>query len=133
MPPSATSVFIEFSPITIDEVISPIAYCPTKTSSRDPMPTHLLKEISTSLALSIAKLVNLSFSTGVFPDDMKITFITPLLKKPGLDPDADGNYRPISLFFFISKLLERAAALQLVKYLENNCLFASVQSAYCWF
>ena len=129
-PPSATSVFTEFSPITVDEVISLIASCPTKTSPRDPMPTHLLKEISTSLAPSIAKLVNLSFSTGVFPDDMKIAFITPLLKKPGLDPDADENYRPISLLSFLSKLLERAAALQLVKYLESNCLFASVQSAY---
>ena len=61
---------------------------------------------------------------------MKITFITPVLKKPGLDPDADENYRPISLLSFLSKLLERAAALQLVKYLESNCFFVSVQSAY---
>lgn len=48
---------------------------------------------------------------------MKIAFITPLLKKPSLDPDADENYRPVSLLSFLSKLLERTAALQLVKYL----------------
>jgi hypothetical protein len=60
---------------------------------------------------------------------MKVALITPLLKKHGLDSDALSNYRPVSLLSFLSKLLERVAAKQLVAHLESQSLFASVQSA----
>jgi hypothetical protein len=61
---------------------------------------------------------------------MKLALITPLLKKHGLDSDALSNYRPKSLLSFLSKLLERVAAKQLVNHLESQSLFASVQSGY---
>ena len=40
------------------------------------------------------------------------------------------NYRPVSLLSFLSKLLERVVAKQLVSHLESQSLFVSVQSAY---
>jgi hypothetical protein len=61
---------------------------------------------------------------------MKLALITPLLKKQGLDPDLLSNYRPVSLLSFLSKLLERVVAKQLVSHLESQSLFVSVQSAY---
>lgn len=48
----------------------------------------------------------------------------------GLDSNIFSNYLPLSLLTFISKLLVRVVARQLVTYLETSSLFVSVQSAY---
>ena len=56
---------------------------------------------------------------------MKLAHGIPLLKKNGLDPD-----RPVFLLSFLSKLLERVVAMQFANHLEQQSLFAAVQSAY---
>lgn len=56
--------------------------------------------------------------------------ISPILKKPGLDPHDPGNYRPISNLSYVSKLLERCVNDQLHSYLSKNNLIPAVQSAY---
>ena len=61
---------------------------------------------------------------------MKLACVTPLLKKLSLDAEVLNNYRPISLLSFLSKLLERVVAKQLVHHLESESLFVHVQSAY---
>jgi hypothetical protein len=61
---------------------------------------------------------------------MKLALKTPLLKKNDLDPDVLSNYRPVSNLLFLSKLLERLAAKQLLNHLELRSLFVPVQSAY---
>ena len=60
---------------------------------------------------------------------MKSAVITPLLKKPGLDPILK-NYRPVSNLAFLSKVLERVVAVQLRKHLDANNLCDPFQSAY---
>ena len=64
------------------------------------------------------------------PPALKIAAITPLLKKPGLDPDNLNNFRPISNLPFLSKTLERAVASQLSSHLENNKLYEPFQSGF---
>ena len=49
--------------------------------------------------------------------------------KPGLAPVLS-NYRPISNLPFLSKLLERVAASQLLDYMHSNSLFEPLHSAY---
>jgi Reverse transcriptase (RNA-dependent DNA polymerase) len=56
--------------------------------------------------------------------------ITPLLKKPGLDPTDVKNYRLISNLSVLSKLIERMVANQLVDYLNTNDLIPDRQSSY---
>ena len=51
--------------------------------------------------------------------------VTPLLKKPVLDAANMANYRPVSNLSFISKVVERAVAVQL-----NEYLLPCYQSAY---
>lgn len=62
----------------------------------------------------IHKLVNISFSSGIFPTAYKQSHIIPILKSPDLDPDELKSYRPVSNLPFISKVLETAVHNQLV-------------------
>ena len=51
------------------------------------------------------ELFNRSMSAGHFPSAFKDTFITPALKKPGLDATNVQSDRPISNLSVVSKLL----------------------------
>ena len=54
----------------------------------------------------IAGLLTACFATGRVPDSFSTSVVTPILKKPGLDPNVLDNYRPIALTSILSKLLE---------------------------
>ena len=60
----------------------------------------------------------------------KHAIITPILKKPLLDPNIIANYRPISQLPFISKILERIVAIQLNRFIAENKLYDIFQSAF---
>ena len=119
-----------FSGITIDGVISLVTKCPTKTSVLDPLPTSLVKANIDILAPILATIISMSLESGTVPATFKHAVITPLLKKPNVDPDLMNNYWPISNLSFASKLLERHVAAQLRQHLDNNDLLDIFQSAY---
>ena len=56
--------------------------------------------------------------------------IVPLINKPGLDADILKNYRPVANLTFLSKVIEKAIALQIYEHLSNNDIVDSFQSAY---
>ena len=95
----------------------------------DPIPTELLKKCTEDLLPLITKIINLSLSLGDMPEELKEAIIKPLLKKIGLEL-IDKNYRPVSNLSFISKLIERAIAVQLIEHLKENNLYDEFQSAY---
>jgi hypothetical protein len=103
--------------VTADEVSKLLSQSPDTNSDLDPIPTSLLKQCSHILLPTITSIINLSFSTGVFPDQFKNCSVHPLLKKSNLDKDNLSNYRPISHLSFLSKLTERAVKLRLTSYL----------------
>jgi len=59
----------------------------------------------------------------------KEAFITPVIKKPGLDSANVQSYRPISNLSVVSKLLERVVARQLISYIQSSDL-PSLQSCF---
>ena len=75
----------------------------------------------------MTSIINDSLRSGVFPSIYKSAIVTPLLKKPSLDPN---NYQPVSNLSFISKILEKVVAPQLMSHLNRHNLFSSFQSAY---
>src|SRR5664279_1487256 len=75
-------------------------------------------------------MINMSFSQATFPSSHKHAIITPLLKKPNLDPFDLKSYRPISNLSFISKFTERLAVKQFNDHITANHLLPSHQSAY---
>jgi len=132
-PPSTPASFLQFRPVTEDEVTRAIMSSPNKYCELDPVPTSLLKQCSSILAPPITNIINLSLTSGIFPDQFKHSVIKPLLKKPSLDKESLLNYRPVSNLPFLSKLTERLVKSQLMEHLTNNSLLNSHQSAYLKF
>uniref|UniRef100_A0A8C9WRN8 Reverse transcriptase domain-containing protein n=1 Tax=Scleropages formosus TaxID=113540 RepID=A0A8C9WRN8_SCLFO len=98
------------------------------TCPLDPIPTKLLKAAVSVFAEPIANIINTSLLNGSVPKALKITVIRPLLKKSDLDCNNPCNYRPISNLPFLSKILEKILASQIVKYLNHHNIFKKFQS-----
>ena len=127
--PSNCSLY-SLKPVSIESVTKLILKLPNKSSVRDLLPVHLVKECIHLLAPFITYMLNLSLSTGSFPDIWKFSVINPILKKDNLDPSQAASYRPIAKLPLLSKVLERIVSAQLRIYLQRNDLFPQLQSAY---
>ena len=103
----------------------------TKSCELDAMPTNILKNdiILKKILPVITKLINLSLQQGVFAKEWKISIVRPTLKKIGLELLLN-NDRPVSNLSFLSKLLEKAALVQLMEHCCSNDLLPDYQSAY---
>jgi len=116
--------------VSVDEVVDAVRQLPNKSSAADPMPTSVLKEIVNLIAPFITRLFNRSLAAGHFPASFKEAFISPVIKKAGLDTADVSYYRPISNLSVMSKLLERLVVRQLMKYLTSAELIPTLQSGF---
>ena len=66
---------------TVVEVSKLIAHLPNKSSPLDYIHTSVLKNCSDVFSPLIVHLANLSFAERQFPDQFKVTQVTPLIKK----------------------------------------------------
>ncbi len=119
----------EFKLLTEAEVKKIVLNSPNKYCELSPIPTNLFRECIDEILPLLTKIINLSINLGDMPMSLKKAIITPLLKKLGLDL-VQKNYRPVSNLAFLSKLIERVVALQLVDHLLDNGLMDKFQSAY---
>ena len=76
----------------------------------------------------LTKVVNLSLSSGTMPDALKIAELLPALKKPDADLKSYSNYRPISDLKMVSKVTEKAVAVQLTGNISTHHLDKWFQS-----
>ena len=106
-----------------------IVGAPIKSCSVDSVPTTIVRECLEELLPALTKMINGSLLCGVFPDEWKVALLLPLLKKQNLDL-AFKNFRPISNLQFVSKLTEKAVAVQMQSYMAANQLYPVLQSAY---
>ena len=88
-----------------------------------------MKEHMDVLAYYIAKIVNISFVTGHFSDELKEAILHPLIKNIKLEP-VFTNFRPVSNLSYLSKLIERLVWKQLVRYTNSTGQMEPYQSAY---
>ena len=103
---------------------------PPANWTRSNKPTSLLQDIAPTVVLAITSIMNSSLSSGTVPSAFKQATITPLLKKPTLNPAQVENYRPVSLLPFLSKTLERAVAKQVTNFLNQNGQLDPKQSGF---
>jgi len=120
----------EFSAVPVSDVVAAILRLPDKSSIADAIPVSLLKLIAGELGPFLTELFNRSMRSGHFPTTFKEAFITPVIKKPGLDSADIGSYRPISNLSVISKLVGRIVAKQLADYLQSADLLPLLQSGF---
>ena len=94
------------------------------------MPTFLVREYLDVLLPYLTGMVNASLAQGRLPVCQRHAIVTPVLKKTGIDSADMSNFRPVSNVSFMSKIVERAVAIQLTEYLSANDLLPCLQSAY---
>ena len=89
------------------------------------IPINLLKRLSPNIASSLASLINESFSTGIFPDKVKVANVIALHKKGATDNHS--NYRPMSLLSIFSKIFEKLMHKRFYRFLEANEILRPLQ------
>ena len=89
-----------------------------KSSGPSSIPVKLLKIALPVIINPLRKLINHSFTTGIFPDAVKISKVIPI-HKGGSTQDVN-YYRPISLLSIFSKIIEKLMHIRLYLFLEQQ-------------
>ncbi len=117
---TAQTPIFSFCPLTEAEVSKLLISSHPTTCPPDPIPSHLLQAISSTLLPALTHIINTSLLTGIFPTAFKQAQVTPLLKKPTLNTSLLENYRPVSLLPFIDKTLKQVVLNQVSLFLSQN-------------
>ena len=75
----------------------------------------------------LCHIINLSFSTGVFPRRLK-SFIKAIYKKGEIDKAK--NYRPISCLLFIGKVFKKVMFWRLISFFEKYSIITDMQNGF---
>ena len=121
--------FKKFSLLTTKQVRKAMMQMKNKSCELDVIPTDELKVIQDACINSITKIVNMSLTNGEFCNQWKTANIRPLIKKLGLEL-INKNYRQVSNFCFLSKLVDKCMLDQLMDHCNSNDLLPDFQSAY---
>ena len=124
------SVFLHFFRPPHIFLISKLLNAFSTISPSDHVPLYIFKLYSDNLCPTISNIISYSLNYGTFPSIFKQAIITPILKKPSLDPESLLNYRPISQLPLVSKMLERVVSHRLISYLTANNLHIPQQSSF---
>jgi hypothetical protein len=114
------------NPVSNFELLTTISELNSKRSEDySGISMFFLKNLTLQLIKPLAHVINLSFKSGIVPDQMKIAKVVPIFK--GGDPLLMDNYRPILLLSNFSKILEKVMCNRLTKFLESNKLISKHQ------
>ena len=103
-----------------EEVTNIIKLMKPKTScGHDGISPKIIKKLYEGIITPFVHVINLSLSTGIIPDAMKLAKVVPIFKNSG-SPEIMKNYRPVSLLPVLSKVLERIVYNRLFEYLVKH-------------
>jgi len=118
------SMFIE--PVDENEMVKTVSKLKNKTSTDyDDMSMEMVKSIINFICKPLCHICNLSFNSGIFPDNMKIAKVIPLFKAG--ERNSFNNYRPVSLLPQFSKILEKLFDYRLQKFIDKHDLLSDCQ------
>ena len=121
----------EFREISLSETISLIqSMSDSSALGHDDIDPIAIKSAARYLAIPLRRIVNFSLKKGKFIQKWKFAKITPILKSSDLDSTCTSAYRPVSVLTSTSKVVERAAQCQLLKYLEDSKQLNASSHAY---
>ena len=97
----------------------------TKSVGPSSIPPKILKLLKNDTSCQLVDILNMSFTSGVFPSALKIAKVVPVHKK---DSKLDfSNYRPISLLSSLEKLPEKLMDTRIFQFFNNSNLFYPLQ------
>jgi hypothetical protein len=118
-----------FKQISVEDLTNVLNRMKTKKAEGpDKITNKLLKAAGYTIYESLLYIFNLVLVTGIFPDDLKQSRVTPIFKDG--DKSECGNYRPISVISAIAKVLEMLISDQLAVYLNDNNIIVKQQSGF---
>ena len=118
--PTCKSSLGNFVVVSENHIRTIVQQSKSKSCLLDPIPTKLLKQSIDVLIGTLTIIVNKSLSSGVFPTSFKKGLVHPTIKKRSLDCEEFQNYRPITNLAYLSKILERVVANQIMDYLGHT-------------
>ena len=101
---------------------------PSAAADPDGYPAILLKNCKIVLSEPLVILWKASMESGIVPDILKRSIITPIHK--GGSRSAAANYRPIALTSHIIKLFEKILRKHIVQYMNDHNLFNENQHGF---
>ena len=122
-PLESTFVIYECDQIEIENIISSLN--PKKATGPNSIPSDILNLLKKDISYPLSIIFNISFSTGSYPDLLKIAKTIPIYKKGS--KLLISNYRPISLLSNLNKILEKLMFNRVYKFLEEHKCFYNLQ------
>ena len=113
------------SPTAPPEIENIIKALRKSKSDFDKLSVNILQKCRDILCYPISQMVNLSFTTGVFPSTLERAIVTPIFKSG--DRRDMGNYRPISVLHSLSKIFERCMSSRILNFINKYSLISSKQ------
>ena len=111
------SIFMK--PIIEDEIIKIIGkFDKNKSAGHDGIGNLIVKRVANEIARPLSAIFNLSLTTGIFPDQLKVAKVIPIYKKN--DNEIFSNYRPVSVLPCFSKILERLLFNRCIEFIDDN-------------
>ena len=107
------------------EIVNIIGNFNDSAAGWDEFKPKVIKSIKHSVKIPLAHISNLSFTSGIFPKELKIANIVPIFKAD--DEMVFTNYRPVSVLPVFSKLLERLMYNRLIDYINENQILYKYQ------
>ena len=104
--------------ISVEEITDIIAALPKKSIGPHSIPINFLKIVADLVAIPLCRIINLSFSQGIFPELLKVSKVIALFKSGSTEEV--NNYRPISLLPIFDKIMEKIMHKQLYDFLERH-------------
>ena len=85
-----------FRPTNEDEIMKIVNKLGTnKSPGHDGLKPDVVKKVAKEIAYPLMLIFNVSLSTGIVPDELKMAKVVPIYKKN--NPELFGNYRPVSV------------------------------------
>ena len=111
--------------ISQEEVLSIINALPNKGTGPSSIPLRLLKDAADLIITPLCHIINLSFSSGIFPDSLKVAKVVPIHK--GGSTEEVNNFRPISLLSIFDKIIEKLMHKRLYEFFEEHNILYKFQ------
>ena len=101
---------------------------PNVATGHDELSASLIKQAMPVIIEDLKNMVNMSYETCTFPNQLKIARVKALHKKGENNDPA--NYRPVTILTITSKVFERSAVEQMLEYYIADNILNTRQRAY---